>query len=211
MKSTLFVLAIATLAAVATVPAHAGPIYIVNFTGIVEQTQGATGQSIGGTVTGHFDLDAATGNFLDFMIAGKSVASGFASSASIGPGGFDAFYTAQVSPVVSLGTPNSTFSLDLSSLTNWPSTDTALTLLTDKTQLPSNLDTISNPLSLFPSMFDYFTANADGTNIVSLNADLTSISATVTPEPTSLALVITALALGLGLFVRRHSGNWRRS
>jgi hypothetical protein len=201
MKNTLSVFAIATLAAVAT---HAGPIYMVNFTGTVDQTQGATGESIGSTVMGHFDLDAATGNLLDFTIAGKSVAAGFTSMASIGPGGFDAIYTAQVSPVLSLGTPNSTFSLDLSSLTNCPSTDTALTLLTDKTQLTTNLDTITNPLSAFPSTFDYFTANANGTNVVSLSADLTSITATVTPEPASLALVAVPLLFGLGLFVRRR-------
>jgi hypothetical protein len=211
MKNTLSVLAIATLAAVATVPAHAGPIYMVNFTGIVDQTQGATGESIGSTVTGHFDLDGGTGNFLDFTIAGKSVAPGYTSMASIGPALFDAIYTAQVSPVLSTNTPNSTFSLDLSSLTNWPSTDTALTLLTDKTQLTTNLDTITNPLSAFPSTFDYFTANADGTNIVSLSANLTSIAATVTPEPASLALVAGALVLGLGLSLRRRAGNWRHS
>ena len=98
--------------------------------------------------------------------------------ASIGPALTDAIYTAQVSPVLATGTPNRTFSLDLSSLTNWPSTDTAFTLLTDKTQLTTNLDTISNPLSAFPSTFNYFTANADGSNVVSLDANLTSVTAT---------------------------------
>jgi hypothetical protein len=205
MKNTLSVLAIATLAGVATAPAQAGPIYIVNFTGIVDQTQGATGESVGSTVTGHFDLDGATGNFLDFMIAGKSVAAGYMSSASIVPAQTDAIYTAQVSPLVVSGAPNSTFSLDLSSLTSWPSTDTAFTLLTDRTQLTTNLDTITNPLSAFPSTFDYFTANANGTNIVSLSANLTSITATVTPEPGSLALVALPLLLGLGRFFRRRA------
>jgi hypothetical protein len=211
MKITLSVLAIATLAAVAAAPAQAGPIYIVNFTGIVDQTQGATGETTGSTVTGRFDLDSATGNFLDFMIAGKSVAAGYTSMAGIVPALTDAIYTAQVSPVLSTGTPNSTFSLDLSSLTSWPSTDNAFTLLTDKTQLTTNLDTITNPLSAFPSTFDYFTANADGTNIVSLSANLTSITATATPEPGSLALVTVPLLLGLGLFVRRRAGDSRPS
>ena len=154
---------------------------------------------------GHFDLNSATGNFLDFMIAGKSVASGYTSFASIGPALTDAIYTAQVSPVLASGTPsNSTFSLDLSSLTNWPSTDTAFTLLTDTTQLTTNLDTITNPLSAFPSTFNYYTANADGTNVVSLTANLTSITAMATPEPASLALVVPLL-LGLGFFVRRRA------
>jgi hypothetical protein len=205
MKNTLFVLAIATLAAVAAAPAQAGPIYIVNFTGIVAQTQGATGQTVGSTVTGHFDLDSATGNFLDFMIAGKSVAAGYTSSASIVPALTDAIYTAQVSPVLALGIPNSTFSLDLSSLTSWPSTDTAYTLLTDKSQLPANLDTITNPLSAFPSTFDYYTANANGTNVVALSANLTSITAIATPEPASLTLVAVPLLLGLGWFVQRRA------
>jgi hypothetical protein len=198
MKSTLSVLAIAALSAV--VPAQAD-IVAVSFTGTVFQTQGATGHAIGDTVTGHFDL-TSTGSFLDFTIAGKSVAPGYLSSATIGPALTDAIYTAQVSPVA-FGTPsNSSFSLDLSSLTNWPAADTFFTLLSDKTQLPSNLDTINNPLSMFPSFFDYYTANANGTNVVALSANLTSITAQAVPEPASLTL-ITPLLLGLAFFVRR--------
>jgi hypothetical protein len=204
MKNTLSVLAIATLAVLSIASAHAEAIYSVDFTGTVFQTQGATGQSVGSTVTGHFDLDSATGNYLDFMIAGKSVAAGYMSFANIVPALTDAIYTAQVSPVAS-GTPsNSTFSLDLSSLSTWPSTDTVDTLLTDTTQLTTNLDTITNPLSAFPSTFNYYTADSDGTNIVALSADLTSISATAVPEPASLALV-APLLLGLVFFVRRRA------
>ena len=199
MKRTLSFLAIAAFAAV--VPAHSAQI-AVNFTGTVFQTQGATGKAIGDTVTGHFDLDTVTGSFLDFTIAGKSVAAGFQSFASIGPALTDAIYTAQVSPVTSGGNTNSTFTLDLSSLTTWPSTDTAFTLLTDAAQLPSNLDRVSNPLSAFPSTFSYFTANADGSNVVALNANLTSLTAT-TPEPASLLLLVSAL-FSLAFFVRRR-------
>ena len=162
MKRNLSVLAITAL--VSAVPTYA-TTYGVSFTGLVSQTQGITGEAVGSTVSGHFDLDSATGNFLDFTIAGQSVAPGFQSFAAIGPAQTDAIYTAQVSPVSTGLSSNSTFSLDLSSLSTWPSTDTAFTLLTDNTQLASNLDTVNNPLSAFPSSFNYYTANANGTNI----------------------------------------------
>ena len=205
MKRTLSFLAIAAVAVV--IPAHAAAVYNVNFTGTVFQTQGATGQSIGSTVAGHFDLDSGTDLFLDFTIAGKSIAAGYQSFATIGPALTDAIYTAQVSPVSSGGTSNSTFSLDLSSLSTWPSADTVITLLTDTTQLTTNLDKVTNPLSAFPSTFRYFTANADGTNVVALNANLTSLTAAVvvaaTPEPATLTLLVSSL-LGLALFVHRR-------
>lgn len=204
MKNRLRVFAITAPAVLYAVSAHAGVIYSVDFTGTVYQTQGATGQSIGSTVAGHFDLDNGTGSFLDFMIAGKSVAPGFVSFASIGPALTDAIYTAQVSPVSSGTSSNSTFSLDLSALSTWPSTDTAYTLLTDTTQLTTNLDTITNPLSAFPSTFNYYTADANGSNVVALAADLKSITAAATPEPASIAL-IAPLLLALGFFVRRRS------
>jgi len=74
MKNSLSALAVATLAALSTAPARADAIYSVNFRGTVYQSQGATGQSVGSTVAGHFDLDSATTSYLDFTIAGKSVA-----------------------------------------------------------------------------------------------------------------------------------------
>jgi hypothetical protein len=200
MKYMLSVLATAMLTA--AVPAHA-TVYVVNFTGVVSQTIGATGESVGSTVTGHFDLDSTTSSFLDFTIAGQSVAPGYQSFASIGPAQTDAIYTAQLSPV-SAGTPNnSTFSLDLSSLTNWLAADTAYTLLTDTTQLTTNLDTLNTPLSAFPSTFNYYMASATGANVTALDANLTSISAvTATPEPASFALLVSSL-FGMALWARR--------
>jgi hypothetical protein len=70
-------------------------------------------------------------------------------------------------------------------------------------QLSTNLDTVNNPLSAFPSTFSYYTANTDGTNVVALAANLTSITAT-TPEPGTLALIGISL-LGLGLLGRRRA------
>ncbi len=199
MKPTLCVLALAIAAAV--VPAHA-TTFNVDFSGVVYQTQGATGQAIGDNVTGRFDLESDTASFLAFTIAGRSVASGYTSSATIGPALTDAIYAAQVSPVATGMSNNSTFSLDLSSLTTWPSTDTAYSLLTDTNQLTTNLDTVSNPSSAFPSTFSYYTANANGTNVVALGANLTSLTV-VTPEPSSFALLASSL-LVFGFFVRRR-------
>lgn len=202
MKHIISVLAIASLAAV--VPAHA-TIFSASFTGTVYQTTGATGRAVGDTVSGQFDLNDSTGRFLDFIIDGNSVSPGYESSVSISQGGFDAIYTAQVSPVSSGMSSNSTFSLDLSSLTNWPSSDTAYTLLVDTAQLTTNLDTVNNPLSAFPSALSYYTANSDGTNVVSLRADLTSITAAAAvPEPATLTLFASSL-LGLGFFAHRRN------
>jgi len=187
MKHTLSFLAIGALAVV--LPAQA-TMYSVNFAGTVYQTVGATGEAVGSTVTGHFDLNSTSGSYSDFTIAGQSVAPGYQSSAVMVPAFTDAIYTAQLSPVSAGGTSNSSFSLDLSSLTFWPSGDTAFTLLTDTTQLTTNLDTVTNPASVFPSTFDYYTANANGTNIVSLAANLTSLAVTRTKHRRAAHLLV---------------------
>lgn len=201
MIRTITLLAFASFAA--TVPVSAAT-YSVNFTGIVSQTQGTTGQAIGNTVTGRFDLDDLSRSFLDFTIAGQSVASGFSSSATIVPALTDAIYMAQVTPVSTGGSVNSTFTLDLSSLTTWPASETPFSLLTDTAQLASNLDAVNRTGSTFPSTFSYYTGNANGTNVVSLTANLTSITAAATaPEPATFALLGSSLVV-LGLWARRR-------
>jgi hypothetical protein len=205
MKRPLSVLAIAALTVIYAAPSHAAAIYTVNFTGTVNQTQGAAGVSVGSPVTGHFNLDSATGNFLDFTIAGQSAAPGFLSSVSVGPALDDAIYTAQVSPVAFDTPGNNSFFVDLSSLATWPSTDTAYTLLSDADQLPTNLDTANSPLSMFPSTFGYYTAKANGTDVVALSANLTSVTVAATPEPPNFA-VATGLCVSFPVTLAAPAG-----
>lgn len=190
MKRPLF-LAIAALVSTAAIPAHA-ELLDVRFSGTVATTTGATGYDVGAAVTGDFVYNTDTNNYLSFTVAGQSAPAGFASSAAITPSFTDAIYEAQISPVQQGGPINSSFALDLSSLTAWPTTDTATTLLFDTTQLATNLDTAANPLSAYPSTFSYYTALADGTQVVALTADLTSLTVAA-PEPASLLLVATSL------------------
>jgi hypothetical protein len=201
MKQNLS-LAIAAMAAAFTVSAQAAN-YSVSFTGLVYQTVGATGRSDDDTVSGGFVL--TPGGFSSFEVDGLSVAPGYDSKPYITPDEFDAIYEAQVSPVATGGSINSTFALDLSSINGWPSSDTAQTLLTDTNQLTTNLDTIANDPNNFlsDSTFSYYTANSDGTGVVSLAVDLTSLNVAV-PEPMSLPLLASSL-LGMAV-VRRRRG-----
>ena len=64
-------------------------------------------------------------------------------------------------------------------------------MLLDAVRLATNLDTAF-------STFGFFTGNADGTNVRSLDAALAAIQVTAVPEPGSAALVALGLtALGL--------------
>jgi hypothetical protein len=190
----LVTLALFSAAVLTPLTAHAIPIDIT-FMGTV-QSQIASGFSVNSPISGEFAYDTATGKYTVFTIGGRSVAPGYASSADVTPDMFSAIYQAQLSPVQQGGTLNSTFTLDLEALVKWPSND-AIALLTTPGVLAANLDK-----SL--SSFGFFTANADGTNVHSLTASLSSIQAV--PEPASLALCLTGL-LALALVARARRAN----
>ncbi len=195
MRRSLLIFAAAAFAAV--VPAYA-TVYAVSFTGVVIDSTGATGEAVGSPVSGSFRLNDAGGQFSSFSIDSKSAPAGSLANNSYGL--FDAIYEDQISPVSAGGNVNSTFTLDLSALNGWPTgTDTIYSLLTDSSQLASNLDTSGD---FFTSTFGYYISDAAGNNVVQLDADLTSLSVTATPEPATLSLL--GLALAAAGFVGRR-------
>lgn len=195
MKRSLVILAAAVAA---LVPAHA-TIVSVNFTGVVTDSTGATGEAVGNTVSGSFRLDESNGQFANFAIDSMSAPTG--SIANNGLSFFDALYQDQISAVGTGGNVNSTFTLDLSSLSQWPvGSDTIYTLLTDSSQIPGNLDMTGDA---FTSTFGYYMSDAAGNNVVKLDADLSSLTVATIPEPASFTLLGGSL-LGLGAILRRR-------
>lgn len=182
------------LALSVTAPADASVID-ARFAGTVD-TQTNSTFTIGAAIVGEFVYDTVAARYLSFVIGGQSVAPGFTSTASVTPDRFSAIYRAQLSPVTQGGTVNSTFSVDLEGIDPWPSTS-AVALLVNASQIASNLDTAS-------SRFGFFTGNADGTNVRSVNATLDRLQVTAIPEPGSVALMVIGFVAAAARRARRR-------
>lgn len=179
---------LATSLALATV-AISGPVAAdvidAKFSGLVA-AQANTSFATGSAINGEFVYDTATSRYLSFVIGGQSVAPGFLSTATLTPDLYSAIYQAQLSPVPLPGTRNSTFTVDLEGQNPWPSNN-ALALLTNTSLLANNLDrSLSN--------FGYYNANADGTDVHSVNATLSAFQVSAVPEPGTAVLMLVSLA-----------------
>ena len=185
-------LLVAGLLAVTLAAPASAAIYSTTFTGTVSSQKGTT-YAAGNTVSGAFTYSSDASRFLSFSIDGFSASGNYNSVLGATPGGspYSALYETQISATSQGGNLNQTFALDLEALTNFTNS-TALGILTTP-GLNSQLDpTMSN--------FTYYSANAAGTNVVTLVAGLTQVSTQV-PEPASLMLLAAPL---LGLVMRRR-------
>ena len=178
-----FKLTVATVAIAASLSAHA-VVLDVTFSGTV-QSQNGSSFALNSPITGEFFFDTVSGTYASFTVGDQAVAAGYASAADISLDLYSAYYKAQVSPV-QMGGNNSTFALDLESSNKWSTSD-AVALLSNTSQLSTNLETAN-------SSFGYYTAHSDGTSVNSLNATLTSIQVTTVPEPSSVALLLAGIA-----------------
>jgi hypothetical protein len=200
----LLTLAVAVAAVASTLTAQAA-VLDVKFSGTVQSHIG-TSFADNAPISGEFFLNSSTGKYLSFNIGGYSVAPGFESKADISPDQYSALYTAQVSPVTQGGI-NSTFSLDLEGVNKWTSFNDAVGLLTDTSQIPSNLNIKPNntPYDSTFSNFGFYTGNADGTNIKQLTASLNSIAVSTVPEPENFELMMVGwLVIGIRLARRNR-------
>lgn len=169
--------------------AHADTV-LVDFTGTVSSETG-TSYAVGAAISGSFAYDTTSASFLSFAVGGQHIPTGYTSSVSFTPDMYSAFYIAQISPLQPGVTVNRTFTLDLEAANGpWTSAN-PIALLSDSAQLAGNLD---------PSMsnFGFYMANADGTAVQSLSAQLNSVEVVAAvPEPGTTALVsLGLLAVG---------------
>ena len=186
----------AALAAAVIARPAAAEVIDAKFLGQVA-TQTNTSFAVGSAIDGEFVYDTATSRYLSFVVGGQSVAPGFLSSATITPDLYSAIYQAQLSPVPLPGSRNSTFTVDLEGQHPWPSNN-ALALLTDASQLATNLDrSLSN--------FGYYNANGDGTDVHSLSATLSALQVSAVPEPGTAALMLVGLAAAARRLGRRRA------
>ena len=180
----LSIFAVAVAAVATTWSAHA-VVLDARFSGTVG-SQTNTGFARDAPIAGEFFFDTDSAKYLSFSIGDQSVAPGFASTAAITPDQYSAIYRAQLSPVQQGGTLNSTFTLDLEGLNKWPSLD-AVAVLTNTSQLASNLDTSA-------SSFGFYSASSDGTGVRSVSAALNAFQVSAVPEPSSTALLLVGVA-----------------
>lgn len=204
MKSTLPI-AIAAMAAVAAMSNQASA-YPANLN-----------VTLPGVSPQNFDLviSTATDTILSFTVQGVSAPSGFTSTVTLANNDASAFYTAQATiPQAGGGDLNYSFGLDLEALnTPWPSPSggtnlpaDAVALLTNTTQLATNLDTFANDptqtlgIDLSNSTYWMLVHQDDGTVVAGSSiptnlptpASGSPLNVSV-PEPASLALLVTSL------------------
>ena len=177
--------AVAALVAFGAAQPAAATVIDAKFSGTVE-SQTSTSFAVGAAVSGEFVYDTAASRYLSLVVGGQSVAAGFASMAAVTPDLYSAIYQAQLSPVPLPGTRNSTFTVDLEGQNPWPSND-AVALLLNTAQLASNLDrTLSG--------FGFYDAAADGTDVHSLSATVSSLQIAAVPEPSAVVLMLAGMA-----------------
>jgi hypothetical protein len=214
MKSTLSLAVVAAVAVAAmSSQASAYPaIYDMTLPGVSPQ---------------NFNLVINTGtdSILSFTVQGVSAPAGFTSTVTLANNDASAYYTAQATiPQAGGGDLNYYFGLDLEALnTPWPSPSggnnlaaDAVALLTNTTQLTTNLDTAANdPTQTLGIDFsnstytmlvheDNGTVVAGSTTPINLPTPASGSPLNVAvPEPASLALLVTSL-LGFAAVRRRR-------
>jgi hypothetical protein len=177
----------AAVAAVTCAMTAQAEIIDATFTGAVDA---GNAYAPGTTLTGNFAYNTDTQSYLYFNIGDYNAVPAFTSVAQIVAGQFTALYEAQVTSIGTASAIDSAFTLDLEAVTQWATATNAVALLTDGSQLPSNLDPSSN--------FSFYIGNADGSNISSATAGLSSLTVTAVPLPPSGAMMLVgALAFGM--------------